>query len=45
MNARIKKLEDHESTPHLRDADWVLIVEGWKKEKNGRYKSYQFDLS
>ena len=45
MNARIKKLEDHYSTPHLRDADWVLIVEGWKKEKNGRYKSYQFDLS
>ena len=45
MNARIKKLEDHESTPHLRDADWVLIVEGWKKEKNGRYKSYTFDLS
>jgi len=45
MNARIKKLEDHDSTPHLRDADWVLIVEGWKKEKNGRYKSYQFDLS
>ena len=45
MNARIKKLEDHESTPHLRDADWVLLVEGWKKEKNGRYKSYIADLS
>jgi len=45
VNARIKKIEEHDSTPHLRDADWVLLVEGWKKEKNGRYKSYISDLS
>jgi len=45
MNARIKKITDSEATPHLRDADWVLLVEGWKKEKNGRYKSYISDLS
>ena len=45
MNARIRKIEDAEATPHLRDADWVLLVEGWKKEKNGRYKSYISDLS
>ena len=45
MNARIKKITDAEATPHLRDADWVLLVEGWKKEKNGRYKSYISDLS
>ena len=44
-NARIKKKEEHDSTPHLRDADWVLLVEGWRKEKNGRYKSYISDLS
>ena len=45
MNARIKKITDADATPHLRDADWVLLVEGWKKEKNGRYKSYIADLS
>ena len=45
VNARIKKIEESEYTPHLRDADWVLLVEGWKKEKNGRYKSYISDLS
>ena len=45
VNARIKKIEEHDSTPHLRDADWVLLVEGWRKEKNGRYKSYISDLS
>ena len=45
VNARIKKIEESEYTPHLRDADWVLLVEGWKKEKNGRYKSYIADLS
>ena len=45
MNARIKKITDAEPTPHLRDADWVLLVEGWKKEKNGRYTSKIVDLS
>lgn len=45
MNARIDKITESEYTPHLRDADWVLLVEGWKKEKNGRYKSYIADLS
>jgi len=45
MNARIKKITDADATPHLRDADWVLLVEGWRKEKNGRYKSYISDLS
>ena len=45
MNARIKKITDAEATPHLRDADWVLLVEGWKREKNGRWKSYISDLS
>ena len=44
MGARIKKIEGHDSTPHLRDADWVLLVEGWKKVDN-RWKSFISDLS
>lgn len=44
MNARIRKIEDSEYTPHLRDADWVLLVEGWKKV-NGKWKSFIADLS
>ena len=44
MNARIKKITDAEATPHLRDADWVLLVEGWKKVDN-RWKSFISDLS
>ena len=44
MNARIKKITDSEYTPHLRDADWVLLVEGWKKV-DGRWKSFIADLS
>ena len=44
VNARIRKIEDSEYTPHLRDADWVLLVEGWKKV-NGRWKSFISDLS
>ena len=44
MNARIKKITDSEYTPHLRDADWVLLVEGWKKVNN-RWKSFISDLS
>ena len=44
VNARIRKIEDSDYTPHLRDADWVLLVEGWKKV-NGRWKSFISDLS
>lgn len=32
---RIKKIADHESTPHLRDAGWRLEVHGWEKGKRG----------
>tara|TARA_R110001632_G_scaffold163265_1_gene281696 strand:- start:29 stop:343 length:315 start_codon:yes stop_codon:yes gene_type:complete len=44
VNARIRKIQDAEFTPHLRDANWVLLVEGWVKEKN-RWKSYITDIS
>jgi len=44
MNARIDKITNADCTPHLRDADYVLLVEGWKKVNN-RWKSFIADLS
>jgi|TARA_R110000765_G_scaffold45820_1_gene94670 hypothetical protein len=44
MNARIKKITNAESTPHLRTANWVLLVEGWAKVNN-KWKSFITDLS
>jgi|TARA_R110000803_G_scaffold87355_4_gene154013 hypothetical protein len=44
MNARIRKIADAESTPHLRTANWTLLVEGWKKVDN-KWKSFITDVS
>ena len=44
VNARINKIAQSEHTPHLRDANWTLTVEGWFKEGN-RWKSFLTDLS
>ena len=44
VNARIKKITDSEFTPHLRDANWTLLVEGWYKPKS-RWESVITDLS
>ena len=44
VNARVKKITDSEFTPHLRDANWTLLVEGWVREKN-IWKSYITDIS
>jgi len=34
ISARVKKITDSPSTPSLRSADWVLLVEGWHKKDN-----------
>jgi len=44
MNARIRKIEDSEYTPHLRKANWTLLVEGWYKDGH-RWKSEIIDIS
>ena len=44
INARIKKIENSDALPHLRKANWTIIVEGWYKEKNKR-KSIIKDIS
>ena len=35
VSARVKKIADHPSTPHLRDAGWTLHIHGWTKGKRG----------
>jgi hypothetical protein len=44
MSARINKIAAAESTPHLRTANWTLLVEGWKKVDN-KWKSFITDVS
>ena len=44
VNARIKKIEESDSLPWLRSANWTLLVEGWYKENN-RWKSIIKDIS
>tara|TARA_R110002050_G_scaffold211417_2_gene347512 strand:- start:403 stop:696 length:294 start_codon:yes stop_codon:yes gene_type:complete len=33
ISARVNKMQDSDAIKHLRDANWVLIVEGWHKKK------------
>ena len=44
ISARIKKMESSDAISHLRDANWVLLVEGWHK-KNNKWTSIIKDLS
>lgn len=34
MKARLRKIEDIETLPKVRDANWRIEIHGWKKEKN-----------
>ena len=45
ISARVKKITESPSIGFIRDAGWTILVEGWKKEKNGRYTSKIVDLS
>jgi hypothetical protein len=44
MKARENKIADSEYTPHLRNANLTLLVEGWAKVE-GRWKSFITDVS
>ena len=32
ISSRVKKIADHENTPHIRDAGWKIVVHGWDKD-------------
>ena len=44
MSSRIKKIADSDAIQYLRDADIMVIVEGWDKYK-GRWRSKVTDIS
>lgn len=45
LNARVKKITDHESTPALRRAGVRILAHGWRKAPNGRYLLKEVDCS
>lgn len=45
LSARVKKIEDKpETVATLRDADWRIVIEGWKKPKH-RWECRAVDVS
>jgi hypothetical protein len=45
ISSRVRKITESPALPFIRAAGWTILVEGWKKEKNGRYTSKIVDLS
>jgi hypothetical protein len=38
MSARVKKIQDSDAYPLLKEAGWNIIVHGWKKNKSNRWE-------
>ena len=34
MSSRVRKITESRALPFLRTADWVILVEGWRKKDN-----------
>lgn len=45
VSARVKKIADAENTARVRSAGWRILVQGWTKQKNGRYALREVDCS
>jgi hypothetical protein len=43
--ARIRKITDHENVAAVRKAGVRIIVQGWRKGKNGRWEKRETDIS
>ena len=44
MSSRVRKITESRALPFLRAADWVILVEGWRKKDN-KWISRIVDLS
>jgi hypothetical protein len=44
MSARIKKIEDNLALPEMLRSKWRIIVHGWDKGTNGRYRLKEFEF-
>jgi hypothetical protein len=42
---RINKINESDALEHLRVAGWIILVHGWRKNKNGRYELKEIDIS
>jgi hypothetical protein len=45
VSERIKKIQDSEYLPKIRDAGWMIHVHGWRKNSKGRYVLRVEDIS
>ena len=45
VNARIQKIAESDAAAALRKAGWTLLVHGWGKQSNGRYRLREVDVS
>lgn len=45
VSARVKKIGDSEYVDKLREAGWELMVHGWDKGPNGRWRVREVDVS
>jgi uncharacterized protein YjiS (DUF1127 family) len=43
--SRINKMTESDALEHLRKAGWIILVHGWRKNKNGRYELKEIDIS
>ena len=44
ISARVNKMENSDAIHYLRDANWVLLVQGWHK-KNNKWICREVDIS
>lgn len=44
MSARIKKIEDNLALPEMLRSKWRILVHGWDKGTNGRYRLKEFEF-
>ena len=43
--SRITKIEDSDALADLRDANWRIVVHGWRKNVKGRWELREVDIS
>ena len=45
VSARVRKIEESEHLPAIRDAGWGIEVHGWRKDKKGKWQCRRVNLS
>lgn len=45
VSARLRKIAEADSTPHLRRAGWTLLVWGWDKDSEGKWRVKEVNVS